>query len=109
MRLTNILPGVLPTDGLSASLLAADTAAGNSGSTSDQVAGDHNGTNLNTQYTQNWAGNVLVGPSNGWKSVTGTFVVPTPKTPTGGSATTTVSSTSPRTFSPVIYLVILMS
>lgn len=38
------------------------------------------------QYSSNWAGAVLVG--SGYKSVTGTIVVPTPKTPSGGSSRT---------------------
>lgn len=41
------------------------------------------------QYSSNWAGAVLIG--TGYKSVTGTFVVPTPKAPSGGSSSTQVS------------------
>ena len=37
-------------------------------------------------YSSNWAGAVLIG--SGYKSVTGTITVPTPKKPTGGSSTT---------------------
>ncbi|OAA57092.1 acid proteinase [Niveomyces insectorum RCEF 264] len=37
-------------------------------------------------YSQNWAGAVLVG--SGYTSVTGTFTVPTPKQPSGGSSST---------------------
>jgi hypothetical protein len=37
-------------------------------------------------YSSNWAGAVLIG--SGYKSVTGTFVVPTPKAPSGGSSNT---------------------
>jgi Peptidase A4 family len=44
-----------------------------------------NGT-LNVQYSSNWAGAVLIG--SGYKSVTGTIVVPTPKIPSGGSSST---------------------
>lgn len=40
-------------------------------------------------YSSNWAGAVLIG--TGYKSVTGTFVVPTPSTPSGGSTRTEVS------------------
>jgi len=36
-------------------------------------------------YSSNWAGAVQVSPSNTWKSVTATFVLPKPKKPTGGS------------------------
>lgn len=35
-------------------------------------------------YSTNWAGAVLMG--TGFKSVTGTFVVPTPSVPSGGSS-----------------------
>ena len=42
--------------------------------------------NTNEEYSSNWAGAVLIG--SGYKSVTGTFVVPTPKAPTGGSSST---------------------
>lgn len=38
------------------------------------------------EYSSNWAGAVLIG--TGYKSVTGTFVVPTPSTPSGGSSGT---------------------
>ncbi|KAH8655469.1 peptidase A4 family-domain-containing protein [Xylariales sp. PMI_506] len=37
-------------------------------------------------YSSNWAGAVLIG--TGYKAVTGTFVVPTPSTPSGGSTRT---------------------
>lgn len=43
-----------------------------------------------TTYSQNWAGAVLIG--TGYTSVIGTFVVPSPKTPTGGSTSTAVSN-----------------
>lgn len=42
------------------------------------------------EYSSNWAGAVLIG--SGYKSVTGTFVVPTPSTPSGGSTKTEVST-----------------
>ncbi|KAH8682642.1 hypothetical protein BX600DRAFT_47934 [Xylariales sp. PMI_506] len=42
-----------------------------------------NGT-YHVSYSTNWAGAVLVG--TGYNAVTATFVVPTPKAPTGGSA-----------------------
>lgn len=41
------------------------------------------------EYSSNWAGAVLIG--TGYKSVTGTFVVPTPSKPSGGSSSTEVS------------------
>ncbi|KAI0129075.1 acid proteinase [Xylariales sp. AK1849] len=44
-----------------------------------------NGT-ANVDYSSNWAGAVLI--STGFTSVTGTIVVPTPKTPSGGSSST---------------------
>ncbi|KAF3767008.1 acid proteinase [Cryphonectria parasitica EP155] len=37
----------------------------------------------NVEYSSNWAGAVLIG--SGYKSVTGTFVVPTPKSPGSGN------------------------
>ena len=40
--------------------------------------------NTNVDYSSNWAGAVLVG--SGYKSVTGTFTVPTPSTTGSGSA-----------------------
>ncbi|KAJ9130922.1 Acid proteinase [Pleurostoma richardsiae] len=40
----------------------------------------------NVEYSSNWAGAVLIG--SGYKSVTGTFVVPTPKAPSGGNSGT---------------------
>jgi hypothetical protein len=43
-------------------------------------------------YSSNWAGAVLVG--SGYKSVTGTFVVPTPKEPSGGSSSTEYSASA---------------
>ncbi|KAK8016679.1 aspergillopepsin-2 [Apiospora rasikravindrae] len=50
----------------------------------DAAAG--NGNNTHVQYSSNWAGAVLIG--NGYTSVTGTIVVPTPKAGagTGGRA-----------------------
>lgn len=50
------------------------------------AADSANGT-LNEEYSSNWAGAVLIG--SGYKSVTGTFVVPTPKS--AGSSSTEVS------------------
>ncbi|KAH8887583.1 glutamic protease eqolisin [Thozetella sp. PMI_491] len=43
-------------------------------------------------YSSNWAGAVLIG--SGYKSVTGTFTVPTPKVPSGGSSSTTYAASA---------------
>ncbi|KAI0040159.1 hypothetical protein FA95DRAFT_1612019 [Auriscalpium vulgare] len=43
-------------------------------------------------YSSNWAGGVLSSASGTYKSVTGTFVVPTPKTPSGGSGSYSASA-----------------
>lgn len=51
-----------------------------------------NGTS-HEEYSTNWAGAVLIG--TGYTSVTGTFVVPTPSEPSGGSSGTEVSVSSP--------------
>jgi hypothetical protein len=40
--------------------------------------------NTNAEYSTNWAGAVQIG--SGYTTVTGTIVVPTPKTPSGGSS-----------------------
>ncbi|KAK3332200.1 acid proteinase [Cercophora scortea] len=42
--------------------------------------------NTNVDYSTNWAGAVLIG--TGYKSVTATITVPTPKKPSGGSSST---------------------
>lgn len=51
----------------------------------NEIAGAINET-TQVEYSSNWAGAVLIG--TGYKSVTGTFVVPTPSTPSGGSSRT---------------------
>lgn len=43
---------------------------------------------INKVYSQNWAGSILIGA--GYTAVTGTFVVPSPSAPVGGSSTTQV-------------------
>ncbi|GJE98367.1 peptidase G1 family domain-containing protein [Phanerochaete sordida] len=57
-----------------------------------RAAGDHlhvsrpsivNGTDIS--YTTNWAGAVLNDAANTWTSVVGTFTVPSPRVPAGGS------------------------
>ncbi|KAI1089383.1 peptidase A4 family-domain-containing protein [Rostrohypoxylon terebratum] len=50
-----------------------------------------NGT-AHVEYSSNWAGAVLIGSA--YKTVTGTFVVPTPKVPSGGSSSTTYSASA---------------
>ncbi|KAI0035573.1 aspergillopepsin [Vararia minispora EC-137] len=40
-----------------------------------------------TQFSTNWSGAVLVAGSSTFKTVTGTFTVPTPREPSGGSGT----------------------
>lgn len=79
-NLEDIVPSDLPTVSTTLGLRSDDLDAR-----------DNNGTTLKATYTQNWAGSLLVGPANGFKSVTGTFVVPTPKIPTGGNSATQVS------------------
>lgn len=44
------------------------------------------------EYSTNWAGAVLIG--TGYTSVTGTIVVPTPETPSGGSSRTEYAARS---------------
>jgi len=53
---------------------------------SAKVDGLATGANTNAQYSDNWAGAVLIG--DGYTSVTGSIVVPTPKTPEGGDGST---------------------
>lgn len=43
-------------------------------------------------YSSNWAGAVLIG--SGYKSVTGTITVPTPKLPSGASSSQTYSASA---------------
>ncbi|KAL7620590.1 hypothetical protein AAE478_009585 [Parahypoxylon ruwenzoriense] len=50
-----------------------------------------NGT-THVEYSSNWAGAVLIG--SGYKTVTGTIVVPTPKTPSGGSSSQQYSASA---------------
>ncbi|KAI0043370.1 hypothetical protein FA95DRAFT_1563398 [Auriscalpium vulgare] len=44
------------------------------------------GGSVNTNYSSNWAGAVFDSAAGTYKSVTGTFVVPTPKVPSGGGS-----------------------
>ncbi|KAI0668111.1 aspergillopepsin [Trametes maxima] len=44
------------------------------------------------EFSSNWAGAVLIANSNTFKSVTGTFTVPTPREPSGGSGTHSASA-----------------
>jgi len=48
----------------------------------------------NVQYSSNWAGAVLIATSATYKTVTGTFVVPTPSVPSGGSSSTAYSASA---------------
>ncbi|KAF8301121.1 hypothetical protein DL93DRAFT_545530 [Clavulina sp. PMI_390] len=53
--------------------------------------------NTNTSqvtYSENWSGVVLSAPAGTWKGVTGTFVIPTPKVPSGGSTSTTYAASA---------------
>lgn len=50
-----------------------------------------NGTS-HVSYSTNWAGAVMIG--TGYTTVTGTFTVPTPKVPTGGSSAKTYSASA---------------
>ncbi|KAI0325218.1 putative aspergillopepsin [Cubamyces sp. BRFM 1775] len=45
-----------------------------------------------TEYSTNWAGAILVAGANTYKSVTGTFVVPTPREPSGASGSHSASA-----------------
>ncbi|EFW99087.1 acid proteinase [Grosmannia clavigera kw1407] len=55
-----------------------------------QIAKQNNSANV--EYSNNWAGAVLIGTD--YTSVTGTFVVPTPKEPTGASSDTQYSASA---------------
>ncbi|KAI0040157.1 hypothetical protein FA95DRAFT_1503242 [Auriscalpium vulgare] len=57
---------------------------------SSNLIGGGNVTNV--EYSSNWAGAVWESASGTYKSVTGTFVVPTPKAPSGGSGTYSASA-----------------
>ena len=60
-------------------------ASGRKGNPLRRVSGPVDGTeSSNVQYSDNWAGAVLVG--TGYTSVTGTFTAPTPSTDGSGSA-----------------------
>nr|GAT47110.1 predicted protein [Mycena chlorophos] len=56
-------------------------------------SGTHKSTNEShtVTYSNNWAGAVFESPPNTYRSVTGTFVVPTPQVPAGGAANGTYS------------------
>ncbi|OTB02914.1 hypothetical protein M426DRAFT_74259 [Hypoxylon sp. CI-4A] len=53
---------------------------------------DNKNETAHVEYSSNWAGAVLIG--SGYKTVTGTIVVPTPKKPSGGSSSTTYSASA---------------
>ncbi|KAI0738297.1 acid proteinase [Daedaleopsis nitida] len=51
------------------------------------------GTNAtHAEFSSNWSGAVLVAGANTFKSVTGTFTIPTPREPSGGSGTHSASA-----------------
>jgi hypothetical protein len=58
----------------------------------DALSAESASNETQVSYSNNWAGAVLIG--SGYKSVTGTFVVPTPKRPSGGSSSTTYSASA---------------
>ncbi|KAI9744040.1 MAG: hypothetical protein M4579_007706, partial [Chaenotheca gracillima] len=59
-------------------------ANGRSGNPMNRIAGSEGSNISNVDYSSNWAGAILIG--TGYKSVTGTFTVPTPSTAGSGSA-----------------------
>ncbi|KAI0121096.1 acid proteinase [Xylariales sp. AK1849] len=61
------------------------------GDVETDVVSVNNGTS-HVSYSTNWAGAVLIG--TGYTSVTGSFVVPTPKPPTGGTASKKYSASA---------------
>ncbi|RPD55203.1 acid proteinase [Lentinus tigrinus ALCF2SS1-7] len=56
--------------------------------TEEQAAGN----TTHPEFSSNWSGAVLVAGANTFKSVTGTFTVPTPREPSGGSGTHSASA-----------------
>jgi len=59
-------------------------ANGRSGNPMNRIEGSEKSNISNVDYSSNWAGAILIG--TGYKSVTGTFTVPTPTTAGSGSA-----------------------
>ncbi|KAI1502106.1 putative aspergillopepsin [Biscogniauxia marginata] len=72
-------------DGLSRSSGTLQPAEGEAALTSTNET-------AHVEYSSNWAGAVLIG--TGYTTVTGSIVVPTPKTPSGGSSSTTYSGSA---------------
>ncbi|KAF8313007.1 hypothetical protein DL93DRAFT_2036848, partial [Clavulina sp. PMI_390] len=58
------------------------------------VAGPDNGNASHVTYSENWSGVILTAAAGTWKGITGTFVVPTPKVPSGGSTTTAYAASA---------------
>ncbi|KAF8313006.1 hypothetical protein DL93DRAFT_2081712 [Clavulina sp. PMI_390] len=104
---------MLSTTVLANLLLATAALAAPKGGLGDRIARRANGgvrrTNLiqkvehstvpgteasNVEYSSNWTGAVDVATTATYKSVTGTFTVPTPKEPSGGSSSTTYSASA---------------
>ena len=57
-----------------------------------QVAAAADGNSSDVSYSSNWAGAVLIG--SGYETVIGTFTVPTPSVPSGGSSSTEYSASA---------------
>ncbi len=69
--------------------VAGPTAVSNNAVTSSET---HGNATSNVSYSSNWAGAVLIGSR--YTSVTGTFKVPTPSKPSGGSSSTEYSASA---------------
>ncbi|KAI1383966.1 peptidase A4 family-domain-containing protein [Hypoxylon trugodes] len=74
----------------------AERRVARTGNTLQPAEGDFNIASTNgsahVEYSSNWAGAVLIG--TGYKTVTGSIVVPTPKVPSGGSSSTEYSASA---------------
>ncbi|KZT08178.1 uncharacterized protein LAESUDRAFT_649938 [Laetiporus sulphureus 93-53] len=85
-------------------VLAAPRGTGLAGRVARRAEGSHlshpkqvvenpvNGNVSNVEYSSNWAGAVYAESSGYFKAVTGTFTVPTPSAPNGGSGTYAASA-----------------
>jgi len=87
-------------------LLATAALAAPKGRMGDRIARRRAGTHLSrpleltdgpsnsthADYSSNWTGAVLIATTATYKTVTGTFTVPTPKAPSGGSGTYSASA-----------------
>ncbi|KAH9940061.1 acid proteinase [Epithele typhae] len=70
--------------------LGLDHQSGVKVASSSDIAATGNTTHA--EFSSNWSGAVLVQGSGTFKSVTGTFTIPTPKEPSGGSGTHSASA-----------------